>query len=82
MLTSQVITIRITEEDSVLDQHHLAFGILNTAMAATRMYASILEVKFSFIVSFVLFHWCSEDIIMKTLMIFWINFLVYHFFLI
>ena len=55
MLTSQVITIRITGEDSVLDQHHLAFGILNTAMAATRMHASILEVKFSFIVSFVLF---------------------------
>ena len=56
MLTSQVITIRITGEDNVLDQHHLAFGILNTAMAATRMYASILEVKCSFIVSFVLFH--------------------------
>ena len=53
MLTSQVITIRITGEDNVLDQHHLAFGILNTAMAATRMYASILEVKFSCFIRFI-----------------------------
>ena len=59
MLISQVITIRITTttgEDNVLDQHHLAFGILDTATAATRMYASILEVNFSFTVSFFLFH--------------------------
>ena len=85
MLISQVITIRITTttgEDNVLDQHHLVFGILDTATAATRMYASILEVNLSFTVSFFLFHWCSEDIIIKTLMISWINFLVHYFFLI
>ena len=51
MLTSQVITIRITiritGEDNVLDQHRLAFGILDPATAAIRMYASILEVNIS-----------------------------------
>ena len=46
MLTSQVITIPIGAV-GVLDQHHLAFGILDTVTAAPRMYASILEVSLS-----------------------------------
>ena len=46
MLTSQVITIP-TGVVSVLDQHHPAFGILDTVTATYRMYASILEVNLS-----------------------------------
>ena len=45
MLTSQVITI--PGEVGVLDQHHPAFGILDTVIAIYRMYASILEVNLS-----------------------------------
>ena len=52
MLTSQVIPIP-TGEVGVLDQHHLAFGILLTVIAAPRMYASILEVNLSLFYFFI-----------------------------
>ena len=49
MFTSQAIRITTTTTivEGALDQHHLAFGIVDTVITATHMYASILEVNLS-----------------------------------
>ena len=58
MLTSQAIRIPTTTTivEGALDQHHLAFGIVGPAIAATHMYASILEVNLSLFHFFFSFH--------------------------
>ena len=49
MFTSQAIRIPTTTTivEGALDQHHLDFGIVDTVIVATHMYASILEVNLS-----------------------------------